>query len=149
MRSLKIVMVRFCQPCTNLWTPRVRRCVRKTKTKPLPPPKLRGKRGILLGKEPKERRKQKKSPKTGEIPKETKSNPNRHSGAKKRAVGNKRKIETGQRRACGKRKQLPNRHSGAKKKENTNSTRTKSQIVKKKRRQETRKKDRQYNADCS
>ena len=99
MRSLKTFMVRFCRPCTNIWTPRVRRCVRKTKTKPLPPPKLRGKRGILLGKEPKERRKQKKSPKTGEIPKETESNPNRHSGAKKRAVGNERKIETGQRRA--------------------------------------------------
>ena len=65
MRSLKIFMVRFCQPCTNIRTLRVWRCIWKTKTKPPPPPKLRGKRGIMLGKEPKEKGKQKKSPNPG------------------------------------------------------------------------------------
>ena len=44
------------------------------KKKTLPPPKLRGKRGIMLGKEPKDRRKQKKSPQTGEISKEITTN---------------------------------------------------------------------------
>ena len=119
-------------PCTAMCT--------EEKNKPLPLPKLRGNRGIMLGKEPKDRRKQKKSPQTGEIPKETKSNPNCHSGAKKIAVGNKRKIETGQRCPCRKRIKLPNCQSGAKKKQNTNRKRTKSRIVKKKQRQETSKK---------
>ena len=66
------------------------------KNKTTTTPKLRGKSGIMLGKEPKDRRKQKKSPKTGEITKENYSNDYSSTTARpnKVAVGNQRKIET-------------------------------------------------------
>ena len=63
MRSLKTFMSCFCV-CTHLCTPLCVHesaqcvqqlctplCVQKTNTKPLPPPKLRGKRGIIPEKE--------------------------------------------------------------------------------------------------
>ena len=66
------------------------------KNKTTTTPKLRGKRGIMLGKEPKDRRKQKKSRKSAEITKENYSNDYSSTTARtnKVAVGNQRKIET-------------------------------------------------------